>query len=405
MSTEPARPPRHSLALAVGPVFVVVLAFAGQIKAHPLLIWLPVDMTLLAAVAVVVLCVISRAQLGPANGWVWLPLALWVVFLPAVSLSPLDDRATTKVVTLFTVTFLLALAPFYLLRTPEQRRVFLWAVVVVAVFAAVWALLVEPTYASDYTNRLLLEGTDTIGTARIAMAGAVVLVVFAVGRSHRAVFRLVLVAGAAVMAFLAFSTGSRGPVLAGGVALLLVVIIAPMFSRYRGRAIVALLAVGAIAVWVAAANAGDGFTRVLALLLGENDSSTSSRTYLWGLASSDAAAKPLGAGWGSWSASHGRHTYPHNLPLELAVEAGWLVALAVVCVLGASIVRAARQAVDTTSTAMLGLLIFAALNAMVSSDINGSRLLWAVMFAAWSVRTVAASPAESGTAPRRLQRQ
>src|SRR5699024_11161735 len=107
-----------------GPASLALLANAGQIKGNPLLAWLPVDLTLLATVFVFVACLTSRLKFGPSVGYIALPLLLWVSFLPPIGLSHLDSYGISKTITLFSVSFLAAISPFFLLRSERQRVAF-----------------------------------------------------------------------------------------------------------------------------------------------------------------------------------------------------------------------------------------------------------------------------------------
>ncbi|KQQ92601.1 hypothetical protein ASF62_12180 [Leifsonia sp. Leaf325] len=387
--------PSGRVAHYFGPAVLAVLVFAGQLKENPALRWFPIDLTLTAAVAVVLCMVITRIRMGPASKWIVLPIALWLAFLPAIVIGPLDEAATTKVLTLYTVTLALAVAPFQLLRSVEQRRAFLLSIAAIAVLAATWAMLVSPTRVAEYTSRILLEGTNTIGTARIAMAGAIVLLLYSIMRGMRSGWRVVFAIVGVAVSFLAFSTGSRGPVLSAGVALLTALVFLPVFRRYRVRAIVSVVSVGIVAIAIAAANASDGYTRVFSILLGEEDNSSETRLYLWQVADAQIARSPFGSGWGSYGVA-GIYTYPHNMILELGVEAGWLVTAIVCLVLIAGLCRSVRLAVEPTMAIMFALLVFALLNALVSGDINGNRLLWPTLFAAWAgVAAVRASTVDT----------
>src|SRR5699024_4622578 len=144
---------------------------------NPLLAWLPIDLTLLAAMLVFIACLSSRLKFGPAAGYIALPLLLWVAFLPPIGLSHLDSYGLSKTVTLFSVSFLAAISPFYLLRFEKQRIAFLYSLVLLSVTISIAALFLSPATANDYNERLVFEGTNTIGTARVALAGSIVLVV------------------------------------------------------------------------------------------------------------------------------------------------------------------------------------------------------------------------------------
>lgn len=379
----------------------------GQIKGHPLLAWIPVDLTVVVA-ALVVLCVIaSRMADGPARRTFAAPLVVWALFLPAVSLTVTwDAYAQTKIITLFTVTLALAIAPFHLMRFDDQRRRFMVTSVVVALLALSDAVFFsEPVVA----GRLEFEGANTIGSARVAMAGALILILVAVGPGTRARWRLPAAALGVGAAVAALMTGSRGPVVAAGIALVATALVVPGLRRYRGRMILGLAALVGIAVWLA--RSSDGFERIL-LLLDENGTSQNSRLDLLELSGSLIGGEPLGTGWGTFSALNGFFRYPHNLLAEIGVEAGVFVLAVVIIGLLATVIRAARLATTPVTMMIFALLIFALFNAMVSGDINASRLMVVMVFTVWAmpakvIRPVSAEDdrlAGTATSPLRSQR-
>ena len=377
-----------------GPVMLAVLVFAGQFKANPLLAWVPVDFTGLAMVLVILAGIMSRVQEGKTTGRFAVPLIVWVLFFPAIAVASMDAYTVTKLTTLFSVSLVLAIAPFFLLRTAEQQRAFVLGIAALGLFASI-ALLLGERGEGEYA-RLTLEGGQTIGTARVVMAAAIVLLLWAFRPDATGRVRLLALIAGVGLVVLAFMTGSRGPTLAGAVAIVVTVLVAPAFRRRRGRAIVGAVVLGAIAVAVAANQAGFGFVRILSVFSGDSGSSTLARQRLWDVAAESIARHPFGRGWGSFNLDGGTFRYPHNVILEVGYELGWFALLAAIALITFAIVRAARLGTSTTGAAMFALLIFAVLNAMVSSDINGGRLLIVALFAAFAIPV--ARRTESATA-------
>ena len=387
------RPPgegesRRSRLRWVGPFAVALLVSSGQIKASPALVWLPFDLTLLSAGLVVAAIVHSRLVGARVSGFVLLPLVVWATFVPAVMLLPVAEAGGVKPTILFTVTLVLAVAPFFLMNDESQRRVFVGSLTSIAFLATLYGLFIDRTYESEFSDRLLLEGADTIGTARVALGGALVFLLLAASR-RRFVWRAASVAAALIAVSFAVATGSRGPALAASAAIVFTVVVAPAFRPYRARAIAVVVLSGIALSSVLIANSSDGAGRILGLLLGEGDTSTLARQQLWAESIRRVLENPFGTGWGSFQYGSGSYTYPHNLLLELAVEAGVLVTALFVLVLVFSIVRAARSATTVTGSMLLALLVFATLSAMVSNDINGNRLLVACMFGVWALPSTA----------------
>lgn len=385
----------RALSRRFGPILLALLVVLGQIKGNPLLAWVPFDLTIIVSGLVLACAFVSRVHEGRTTGRVGAPLLLWVLFLPAIALvTTWDSYSSTKVLTLFTVTLTLAIAPFYLMRFDDQRRRFLITSVVVAMLALADAMFFSEEPVME--GRLEFDGSNTIGSARVAMAGAIILIIAASTPGTRHRWRLPFAAlgiGAAVSAIM---TGSRGPVVAAAIALIVTAFIAPGLRRYRGRMIVALTLVAALVVWFSESTTG--FDRLL-LLLDENGTSQQSRVFLLQMSWDMFQAHPFGTGWGTFTAQNGFYRYPHNLLAEIGVEAGLIVLAIVALGLLATAIRAARAAQDGTTITLFALLIFAIFNAMVSGDINASRLMVVVIFAVWVLPSVTPMNGEPKPAP------
>lgn len=371
-----------------GPGILAILVVLGQIKANPLLAWIEIDLTILVVGMVVVAIAASMISDGRPSGRVSIPIIVWACFLPATGITlTWDSYATTKILTLFSVTLLLAIAPFFLMRTPQQQRVFLTVSVVVAMLSLGYALIFGDP--ANEAGRLEFDGANTIGSARIAMAGAVIVVIAAFGPQMRPVARVIFALVGLAAAGAAVLTGSRGPVVAAAGALIVTALFAPGLRRYRGRMFLGLLAIGGT-VFLVTRSSG-GFDRILGLFENENDSSSGVRQQLVDYAILMTHDSPLGTGWGTFTFRDGYYRYPHNLFAELGAEAGVLVLTVVALGLIATVFRAARGATTNTSVIMLALLIFGIINAMVSGDVNASRLMVVVIFTVWAMPRISDS--------------
>lgn len=379
------------MAQRLGGYAIVLLVVAGQFKSHPSLTWLPFDLTIVAGAIVAIAMLASLVGLGAPSRFVLIPVILWLALLPTIATAMPSSYGQTKVFTLFTITLLLALSPFFLLRTPLQRRAFLHALVVAGLIASVDVLAGGSSV--ELYGRVSAEGTDTIGTARLAMSGAVALAIIAMSRASRPRTRLLSLIGALALAVIALMTGSRGPALAAALSILLAVALAPMFKKYRVRALLAVAALGTVAVFFLARDGNVGFTRILAFVSGDSDRSSLARRGMWEAAWAGILNADAGQGWGSFAEIGGPNPYPHNLLLEVGFEAGFLSMIVVGLLLLTGVVSALRRATDSTGVAFFSLLVFSIFNAMVSSDVNGSRLLVVVLFAAWAVSL----PSQRGT--------
>ena len=355
---------------AVAPL--VVLAFGGYIKGSKYLNWVPVDITLIAAAIVAVQLVL--VWLGRTHARMPRPalLALWALSLLGGLIGmndPDNTYAHTKLLHVFALAPLCVLGGVYLLQEASRRRAWLYSVAGMG-FVTLLAAYLDPQ--SGTSGRLAAQGGSTIGLGRAAGAALVVLgVLLLLERTRRTPHGILVAIAAAAL----FSAASRGPVLGAAAAIALAILIARGRGRWGRVALVTLVGMAAYE-WAR----GGGVNSRLFL---SGDTSSQIRSYLWGRAADAIREHPLGVGWGSLYdylgvavLDTGYTQYPHNVVLEVTSEAGWVAGLMLVIVLvvaGVSQWRAARTPVET---AMLALLIFAFVNALVSGDVNGNRGLW-----------------------------
>lgn len=378
--TKPVR--RHLPAGWFGAVATAILVFAGQVKEAPSLGWIPVDLTLLSAILVAVSVIVSRVRFGMISGRIAVPITVFVSFLFGVFSATLQGHSATKVALLFTITLLLALAPFYLLRTPGQRKAFLAALVGIGIFTAATTLLTG-SVANEYSNRLSLEGSNTIATAQMVGAAAIIWFIAIFRGGITATHRVALFATVCALAFVALASGSRGPVIGAALALFAALMLIPGFRAYRGRAAAGFVLVGSASALWAVMSGTDGFTRIFGFVSGGGDASTDARQSLWAESWTIIQANPFGIGWGNFQSLG--FTYPHNLMLEVAVEAGLTISVLLLIYVSTSAVRITKLCATTELAPFMALLVFSLFNAMVSSDINGNRLLWVMLSVAWVV--------------------
>jgi hypothetical protein len=78
----------------------------------------------------------------------------------------------------------------------------------------------------------------------------------------------------------------------------------------------------------------------------------------------------------------GNRQYPHNVLLEVGAEGGVLALFGLTTVIALAVRKQAHAASAPVEMAMLALVFFFLLNAMVSGDINDNRGLWVALGAA-----------------------
>ncbi|MGW5366661.1 O-antigen ligase family protein [Actinopolymorpha pittospori] len=376
----------------IGPVFLIGLLFAGYVKGTAAFAWLPVDLTTVAAAVTVLVVVLAflRRLSAPRNAA--LVVLLWLSFVPASLFhgpaSPFHDAnpyAGEKVLKLWTLTLLAALAPFFVVDTPRRRMVSAWTVVGFGLTCTATAILFPDPLQSW---RLVAEGSNTIAIGRAAGAACLVLAILGFFVRRRSL-RVVLFVGALGMAAAVVESGSRGPLFAAAVAFLLVGCSRLDGTSSRRARIVAVLAMFPFALWWMSRDAGLAAERILRVVQGGagDDVSVGARLHLIGGALRTAGQHPAGVGWGSLvdylrpsEVLDDRWTqYPHNLLVEVLAEAGVVCALAVVAFLAVSAWRLRRCCRSRDGAIWSGLTLFFVLNAMVSGDINDNRPMFAAV--------------------------
>ena len=362
-----------------GPVSLAVLVYAGSIKSNSAVAWIPGDLTFIAAACVALAVAGARIGGQHATGRLAIPLLLWTAFITGIFAASLEGYSATKVYTLFTLTLLCAVAPFYLLAQQRQRYTFLVALLVGTTVTAVQRLFFTTVAADADTNRLSFVNTNTIITAQLAGTGALVAILCAVFVPLALRHRVALFGIAAMLLYTLLASGSRGPFGGFVLALIVSVVFLPGFKKYRGRAIVIGGLLVGFAIRQAVQNGSDGATRILeALATGGRDEN---RAGLWQAAVTQINSHPLGVGWGGFDSFS---PYPHNIFLEVAIETGWIVGAIFVSLLALAVVKLRAAATTPDIGILFALLIFALFNAMVSSDINGDRLMWVAAGVGWA---------------------
>ena len=272
------------------------------------------------------------------------------------------------------------LGGLYLLRDEHARKLWVSANVV---YGAIVLLVAVTDPEINSSNQLVSAGGNALGSGRAAGAMLTVLGVFFFFQKRH---RLLLLSGMALGAYGIATAAERGPALAAIVAVVVTAALAPG----RGKSARVLL--------ITAALVGMGTWLTSGGLVGKHltasgDVSSQTRLRLWRDSWHLAWSHPFGVGWGGLYDAlptpdllpSGFVQYPHNLPLEVASEAGLLTAV-VVLVLAAVAFHAQRSRATTpTEVAMLALFLFFAVNSLVSSDFTGNRGVWISFGAAFAV--------------------
>ncbi len=357
---------------------------AGYFKADPRLAWLPVDFTVFMAGFLAILIgwfLLKNRFYLPRN--IFPPIVLFLLFLPGLFVAEWDDYSIEKVARFFTLTLLAAIGPVFLIKDWNDLGRFWNALSFLGLILAVDALLRVPQ--SDELSRLTGFGSNTIALGRAAGVALIWLVILGLeGRLHFMGFFPV----AGIAAFALLGAGSRGPLLAAGLALFIYFVFLKsnfyQLMRFMGLVAGVILVLAMSITWVPESS----LERVARLLTGTLGSSEEVRlqAYLasWELMQNN----PLGLGLGGFASAvelwsgEVRVLYPHNIVLETFLEGGWLAGLYFLGLVGISLFRGYRLGSTLRKAeprALLSVFVYMFLNALVSGDLNDNRLFFATL--------------------------
>jgi O-antigen ligase len=270
-------------------------------------------------------------------------------------------------------------APFFVLeRWEDLRRFFMWTVVV----AVPVAILAVTNPASD-TGRL--AGDNTIGTSRLLCVAALILLLWAMGRSRG---RLPAVALAAGFIAVAAAVGSRGPILS--FALALAVALSAWLLRVPRKAapVLAIAAIGVAVVPFVSLPASSSERISQAARDPVAAFQQDDRSFLAKQAFQIIDRNPVrGGGAGAFSAVNPSAKWPHNMFLELWSELGLAALIVVAVASGAVLVGLFRLAWLAPQRSLrpdlvymlLAVFAFNLMAVQVSGNINDNRDFWGIL--------------------------
>lgn len=379
-------------------VFALFLT-AGQFKSDPRVEWLPIDLTLLTALATAVFVIWAFLK-----GRLRLPLSLFILlgfyclFLPALFWTDWNSYAIEKTTRFFTLTLLATVAPLFLIRSRNEFFRFLNALALLGGIMTIDALLSlitqgEVITARLTTNRLTAFGANPISFGRAI--GTTLLWVAVLGIERRLNYLLALgVIGALAVALL--GSGARGPLFGTLVALVLMLILYKSGSVSRMTRILMIAVVGGIVIRLSLALIpAISLLRIETFLEGTLGSSELLRLGAFNLAWQGIQENPLGIGLGGFATKSSlwissTRQFPHNILLETLLEGGWLSGVYLIFLILLAL-RKVRTLVFRTAWApeamgLFSILFFLLMNDMVSGELNDSKALFAFVGMAIGLR-------------------
>ena len=367
--------------IALGCLMVV-----GTFKGAPQLEGSLIDLTV-ALVLAIVWCM-GRAFLNKSS--ISVPREFWfygpILFMMLLSLLYTPDLSggIDKTARFFIICGVAILGPFAVLTTQARLRRFFWTLLMAALIASAMSLPMLGGRA-----RLTAPGGDTIQLGHVAAVG-IAIVWFGLMPGRKLLVRLILYGCIAVLAVALVGSGSRGPIIALGAAILI-----SIWQRRRVGFTVPQLLFDSVFL----------FGMVILVLpfvhipkesidyLGRLLSFKSTAAYLgpragllqlgWELT----LAHPLtGVGIGGFP---GLYTdvgkWPHSIPLEIGSELGLLAALSFCCLLFLALMTAFREFVSgedgsrTIRNLMFCFIVIVTISMLNTGNLNDNRQLWTAL--------------------------
>ena len=311
------------------------------------------------------------------------------LFIPSLVLPVAHNTYTASKSAGLLITILAACGAVYLENTATRQRVWVWLLVTVG-FGLVIGLILAPN-TTPVLGGIALAGSNTIAAAQ--MAGVAFLVAFAGAMSLSGYQRLGALLVCGLFGTSLVAAGARGPLISAAFAVCVITATIRTNRRYDRFVTFGAVAAAGLLYLLLAGNAGAD--RIVAWISGSS-SGTDSRTGVWSVAIDHILHHPFsltGIGWGQFSTllgpdellNSGVRQYPHNVILEIWVEAGSLAALTTVIFILASLWQLLHHARSGYGAALLAVALFAVGNAMSSGDVNDNRLMWVSLAIAWVV--------------------
>lgn len=315
-----------------------------------------------------------------------LSLALLAVMLLRLGASADQAYGGTKIQLYIADNLVFLLGGIFVGARRRDLRLFFAVMLAVAAGGALLLLLelLGGGLQETLANRFSLSAQEYPIYLGRTSADGLIIAIYGVLVATRAWTRLAAVAALPALAIALIAAGSRGPIVAFALAILVLVALAASTGQARRRLLIVGAGLLAAALVVPLALPGATVGRALSTLLGATGGlSSNGRSELWSQAFAAFSAHPLlGIGTGGFGALHPTEPYPHNILLEMAAELGVVGALILLGVLLSAAVALARawrasSGRDSLDAAVIiALFVAAIVNALFSGAISDNKEIW-----------------------------
>lgn len=316
--------------------------------------------------------IFSARRMGAQLHYPLVVVLVFLSFLPGFLVTSLNPYGQTKLLAVI-IALMLVMAPSTSRSISANFELAMRLILLIAIGTSVLLFFLgEP----DVSGRISLWGLNPISTGRVTGLAVVILSAVLITRVRNiAPFWLALLA-IPIATIATFQSGSRGPILAILVSLAVVLLVAGPTKTFISRVLVlCFLGVGTFLLF--SSNVLED-TRI-------TTADANGRDILFGAAIEEIVTNPVGIGWGNFYLElpnfprvDAYTLYPHNIFLEIGVEGGWfaLVTFVILVFLAFRNLFFGVRDGSNIATIVLAILIFTLVNASLSSDFLGNRLLW-----------------------------
>lgn len=355
---------------------------AGLFKADPRLAWFPLDLTLLTGLVTAGLVGYELIKRGfQINKNIILVLLFFHLFLPSLFWTNWYSYAIEKTLYFYTLTLLATIAPMFLIQTRNDLYRFFNAFFLLGAIMAIDALFKLIT-SSGLQEQMTAFGSDTIALGRtVGIALLWLAVLMLAGRVNF----LAGLGGLCALGIVLFSSGSRGPILTVFACLGIDVFFNRLTTDRVVRLVALLLVISLFLILSTALAPQMSQQRVLNFLQGNLGPSELNRLIAYKLSWASIKEYPFGVGMGGFATvinlwSGQTRQYPHNIILETFLEGGVLACFYLLFMTGLAFqccFRLRQKWPALEWNALMAILFFNFVNALVSGDFNDNRVFFA----------------------------
>jgi O-antigen ligase len=298
----------------------------------------------------------------------FLILPLFVFMLPSFAINEFDlDKLTKLIIILFALSFT---SPF-VLNDKKSLRLFFYSLAFLGIVITIYSLL----FKQEGYNRLVIADSNPIWISRYVSFGLFWFILLFFHKKIKSVYFILLLIP---MLYVMVSTGSKGPLAALFLALLVLMtkfIRKPSLTKKTLLTVYLVCLLSIPVYFIFGDLLSPELERYTSFFTGTYEESE--RKMLYSLSFELISTHPLGIGIGKFAFYSPVFLYPHNIILEAFVEIGWIFgAYLILLLLACLFALLIRQNKELEEQALLGFFIIALTNSMFSGNMISPKELY-----------------------------